>query len=267
MSGLGVSVVQYAPHDRAGENLRAMEPWVDAAVSAGSHLVVFPEYSHAFSPRLGEQWAARAEFDDGEFVQGLVSLSQRHEGIVIIAGVLLRSPSDERPANVQIAVGPEGILARAEKIHLYDAFGASESTWIRPGVLSSPQVVTIGGMAVGMMACYDLRFPEVARRLADAGAEVVVVPAQWVPGPHKAHHFDTLVAARAIETQCFLVASDHPAPHGVGQSQIVDPHGVMQVKAGETPDILHATLDSAILHEVRASNLMSTARRFGVSEL
>ena len=267
MSALGVSVVQYAPHGTASENLEAMEPWVGAAASAGSHLVVFPEYSHAFSPGLGEKWAAHAESDDGEFVQGLVSLSQRHGGIVIIAGALLRSDSDELPANVQIAVGPEGILARAEKIHLYDAFGASESTWIRPGNLSSPQVVTISGMSVGMMACYDLRFPEVARRLVDAGAEVIVVPAQWVPGPHKAHHFDTLLAARAIETQCYVVASDHPVPQGVGHSQSVDPRGIVQVKAGESPDILHTTLEPDVLRDVRESNPMSTARRFEVTEL
>ncbi|MDP4816593.1 MAG: hydrolase, partial [Pontimonas sp.] len=136
MSTLRVTVVQFAPGESAAANLEAMAPFVQEAAEAGSEMVVFPEYSHAFTPTLGDQWAAAAESAEGEFVRGLTALSTGHGGMVIVAGMLLRSLGDERPANTQVAVGPEGILARAEKIHLYDAFGATESTWIRPGALS-----------------------------------------------------------------------------------------------------------------------------------
>jgi deaminated glutathione amidase len=267
MSTLRVTAVQYAPGPSAAENLRAMSPLVELAEAVGSELVVFPEYSHAFSPGLGDQWASHAETTTGAFVEGLIQLSRRHGGIVIIAGMLLRFDEDPRPANTQIAVGPEGILARAEKIHLYDAFGATESTWIRPGTRENPELFTCGGMTIGMMACYDLRFPEVARRLVDAGAEVIVTPAQWVPGENKAHHFETLLVARAIETQTFVVASGHPEPEGVGLSQIVDPRGVVLARAGVTPEVLHVSLESALLEEVREANPMKQARRFGVIAL
>ena len=187
--------------------------------------------------------------------------------MVIVAGMLLRSPGDVRPANTQVAVGPEGILARAEKIHLYDAFGARESTWIRPGALSEPELFECGGLQIGMMACYDLRFPEVSRRLVDAGAEVIVTPAQWVPGESKAHHFQTLLTARAIETQTFVVASDHPESSGVGLSQIVDPRGRVVAAAGVDAEVVHGELESALLHEVREENPMAAARRLGVTPL
>ena len=267
MSTLRITVVQFAPGESADANLEAMAPFVQEAAEAGSEMVVFPEYSHAFTPSLGDQWAASAESAEGEFVRGLTALSTGHGGMVIVSGMLLRSLGDERPANTQVAVGPEGILARAEKIHLYDAFGATESTWIRPGALSEPELFSCGGLRIGMMACYDLRFPEVSRRLVDAGAEVIVTPAQWVPGESKAHHFETLLTARAIETQTFVVASDHPEPSGVGLSQIVDPRGRVVATAGVDAGVVHGELESALLHEVREANPMSAARRFGVTPL
>lgn len=267
MSLLSVTLAQYAPALSAVDNLELMEAPLEKAAAAGSDMVVFPEYAHAFSLGLGKEWAATAESESGKFVTGLTSLSERHGGIVVVAGMLMRTEGDATPANTMVAVGPEGILARAEKIHLYDAFGGTESTWIRPGSREEPEVFRCGGMTIGMMACYDLRFPEVARRLVDVGAEVIVTPAQWVPGENKAHHLETLLMARAIETQSFVVACDHPHPAGVGLSQVVDPRGLVIARAGESPDVLHATLDRDILLEVRQANPMAQGRRFGVIPL
>mgnify|MGYP000344137204 FL=1 len=159
MSTLRVTVVQFAPGESAAANLEAMAPFVQEAAEAGSEMVVFPEYSHAFTPTLGDQWAKSAESAEGEFVRGLTALSTGHGGMVIVAGMLLRSLGDQRPANTQAAVGPEGILARPAKIHLYDAFGATDSTWIRPGALSEPEMLSFGGPQRGMRARYYLRFP------------------------------------------------------------------------------------------------------------
>ena len=267
MTTLSLTLAQYAPSESVPTNLRAMTPLVDQAVGQGSQLVVFPEYSHAFRPEFGDEWAASAESLEGEFVAGLTQLSRDKGGIAIVAGMLVASPGDDRPANTLVAVDETGVKAVAEKIHLYDAFGSRESKWIRPGTLDTPQVFTVGGMKVGMMACYDLRFPEVSRRLVDSGADVIVTPAQWVPGPHKAHHFETLVAARAIETQSFVVAVDHPEPWGIGCSQAVDPRGVNIAKAGVYEELLHLTLDGLLLADVRAHNPMAAARRFGVVAL
>jgi len=267
MSVLGLTLAQYAPRDTRAANLVAMGPLVAAAAKAGSHLVVFPEYSHAFTPGLGADWAATGESLEGNFVAGLSAFSRDNGGIVIIAGMLVEDSAGGLPANTQVAVGESGVLARAEKIHLYDAFGGSESSWIRPGSRENPELFTCQGMRVGMMACYDLRFPEVSRRLVDAGADVIVTPAQWVPGDTKAHHFETLLAARAIETQTFVVASDHPEPWGVGLSQVVDPRGLVVAQAGTGEERVHTHLDPDVLDQVRQANPMAAARRFGVTPL
>ncbi len=93
------------------------------------------------------------------------------------------------------------------------------------------------------MTCYDLRFPEVGRTLADAGADVFLVPAEWVRGPLKEHHWRTLVHARAIENTVFVAAADHPPPLGVGNSMIVDPQGVEIAAIGTATDVVVAHLD------------------------
>ena len=89
------------------------------------------------------------------------------------------------------------------------------------------------------MTCYDLRFPELARALVDAGAEVLVVPAAWVAGPHKVDHWRTLVRARAIENTVFVVAAGQPGPRYTGHSLVVDPLGDVLAEAGEGAAVAH----------------------------
>jgi predicted amidohydrolase len=114
------------------------------------------------------------------------------------------------------------------------------------------------------MTCYDLRFPEVGRMLADAGADVVLVPAEWVRGPLKEHHWRTLVHARAIENTVFVAAADHPPPLGVGNSMIVDPQGVEIAAIGTATDVVVAHLDRATVERVRRVNPALELRRMRV---
>ncbi len=110
------------------------------------------------------------------------------------------------------------------------------------------------GLRFGLMTCYDLRFPEVGRLLADAGADVFLVPAEWVRGPLKEHHWRTLLHARAIENTVFVAAADHPPPLGVGNSMIVDPQGVEIAAIGTATDIAVAHLDVEAVARVRRVN-------------
>jgi predicted amidohydrolase len=166
--------------------------------------------------------------------------------------------------NTIVAVRGDGLLATYRKQHLYDAFGQTESDWVEPGELGEPSTFELAGLRFGLMTCYDLRFPEVARTLIDAGAEVLVVPAEWVRGPLKEHHWTTLLAARAIENTAYVVASDHPAPIGVGHSQIIDPLGVLPAGVGTAHGIAVATVERAAIDRVRATNPSLRVRRYRV---
>ena len=104
--------------------------------------------------------------------------------------------------------------------------GRPSREWIEPGELGPAATFAVGALTFGLMTCYDLRFPEVARTLVDAGADALVVPAEWVRGPLKEQHWTTLLAARAIESTAYVVAADHPTPIGVGHSVVIDPQGV-----------------------------------------
>ena len=260
---LAVTAVQWQPGEDPQENLAAIATHVQGACDAGSTLVVFPEYSHRHLANPSPEWTSAHEGQDGPFVHGLRDLATEY-GVTLVAGMIETSDTD-KPYNTQVVVDSTGVIATARKIHLYDAFSMTESALFRPAPASPPQVVEHSGMTVGVQTCYDLRFPEVTRQLVDAGCEVVIVPAQWVPGEHKLEQWVTLARARAIEAQVWLVAADHPAPTGVGASLIVSPMGEVVHQAGADEARIHHVLDGAVVAEVRDRNPMANARRFQVT--
>jgi predicted amidohydrolase len=114
---------------------------------------------------------------------------------------------------------------------------------------------------VGLMTCYDLRFPELARLLVDAGAELIVVPAAWVAGPRKVDHWTTLLRARAIENTVHVVGVGQPGPRYTGHSMVVGPWGDVLVEAGDTAATLRAEVDRDAVAEVRRTNPSLANRR------
>ena len=124
----------------------------------------------------------------------------------------------------------------------------------------------LDGVRIGLAICYDIRFPEVTRRLADAGVDVVVLPSEWVRGPLKEQHWRTLVTARALENTLYIAAADQAPPIGAGNSMIVDPMGVELATVGEQTDVGIAWVSRARIEEVRARNPALALRRFGITE-
>ncbi|MDT8912833.1 carbon-nitrogen hydrolase family protein [Amycolatopsis sp. PS_44_ISF1] len=226
--------------------------------------MVLPEYSVFTVPVVDRRFAASAEDLDGAFVTGLRTLA-RDRGVTVVAGMNEARPGRARISNTLVAAGPDGaVSALYRKIHLYDAFGARESDVLEPGELTEPQTFEAGGLTFGLQTCYDLRFPEVTRRLADAGAQVVLLPAEWVPGPLKEYHWGTLVRARAIENTVYVAAAGQTAPTGSGSSLVVDPMGVPVAAMGEQTGTAVAELTASRIAEVRARNPALELRRFKV---
>jgi predicted amidohydrolase len=158
-------------------------------------------------------------------------------------------------------------VAKYRKIHLYDAFGQSESDWVVPGPIEEPETFELGELTVGLQTCYDVRFPEVTRRLVDAGADLVLLPSEWVRGPLKEQHWRTLVTARAIENTIYIAAADQAPPIGAGNSMIVDPMGIELVTIGEVTGVAVAWIASGRVAEVRSVNPALGLRRFGIQPL
>jgi predicted amidohydrolase len=263
-SETAVAVAQFAPVADTAANLAAIRSLTETAVARGAHLVVFPEYSSFFLPDLGQELVDAAEDLTGPFVTALAEIAVELR-VTIVAGVVEKTADHSRFSNTLVAITPAGdIVARYRKLHLYDAFGASESEWVLPGEIEPPETFPVGDFVVGLQTCYDLRFPEVTRRLVDAGATLVLVPSEWVRGPLKEHHWRTLVTARALENTIYVAAADHPAPIGAGNSMIVDPMGVEIATVGENTDVAVAAITGDRVASVRAVNPALVLRRFAV---
>ncbi len=226
-----------------------------AAVPEGADLVVFPEAWARDFGEPGSDLGVFAEPLDGPFVSEVERVAAER-GTTVIAGLFERS--DSTPYNTVVVRG----AARADyrKIHLYDSFGYRESDVLAPGPWE-PLTVEIGGTTVGVMTCYDLRFPELARALVDRGAEVLVVPAAWVAGPRKVDHWTTLLRARAIENTVYVVGVGQPGPRYTGHSMVVGPLGDVLVEAGAEAVTLRAALDLAAVAQARRTNPSLANRR------
>jgi predicted amidohydrolase len=210
---------------------------------------------------MGPRFAEHAEELDGPFTEA-VRATAADLGLTVVFGLV--EHAGERFRNAAVAVDADGVRAVYRKTHLYDAFGARESEWVERGALDAPAVFEVGGVRIGLQTCYDVRFPEVTRRIADAGADLVVMPADWVPGPRKVAHWRTLVTARAIENTLYVAAAGQTPPGGVGTSLVVDPRGDVLAELGEEPGIAIAEVDGALVTEVRQVNPALALRRYMV---
>jgi predicted amidohydrolase len=229
-----------------------------STLESGLDLVVLPEATmHDFGPP-DHDLAAVAEPLDGPFVAVLAEQAERMR-TTVVAGMFERT--DGVPFNTLVAVGPDGELAATyRKIHLYDSFGYRESDRLSPGPLE-PVVLDVADLRVGLMTCYDLRFPELGRALVDAGALAFVVPAAWVDGPGKLHHWRTLISARAIENTVGVVAAAQSGARYTGHSMVVDAAGSMVEEAGEGDAVVRAELTAASISDVRGVNPSLLNRR------
>jgi deaminated glutathione amidase len=248
-------------------NLDRVEAAAGDAAAQGARLVIFPEGTQA---RFAVDLRAVAEPLDGPFCRGLAAAA-RSAGIAIVAGVFEPAP-DGRVFNTTVGYDADGQLAAVyRKIHLFDALGYCESDNVAPG--DDVVVAELAGLRVGFMTCYDIRFPELARALTTAGADLLVLPAAWAAGLFKEEHWATLVRARAIENTIWLAAAGQVpdpaepptrAPTGVGRSMLVDPMGVVRLDLGPDQGLGVGDVDTEITARVRDALPCLANRRFDI---
>lgn len=230
-------------------NFAKVESALQAAVQSEHgkpDIIVLPEMwntSYALE-RIGE--LADAE---GRRTREMVSAFCRAHAVNVVAGSVAVKRGD-RITNTAFVFDREGgMVAEYSKIHLFRLMG--EDRHLSAG--QSAERMTLDGIPAGLAICYDLRFPELARKLAVDGAIMLFLPAQW-PNP-RMHHWRTLIAARAIENQMFVVACNRVGSEGkssfFGHSMIVDPWGDIVLEAGEEEGVLRAAIDLEAVDRAR----------------
>lgn len=256
-----VAIAQLTSSLDKDANLQKAMDYIARAKAKGADFVILPEmYMATATPQSGVQPAAVAEPLDGPFVSGLAKAA-REQGIYVICGVFEAIGEDpNRAYNTTVFLNRSGELIQAyRKTHLYDAFSYKESDFIAAG--DNPyQVVETEFGKVGLMVCYEVRFPEIARQFALQGADILFMPAGWVAGAMKEDHWETLVRARAIENTMFVCAADLAGNIFSGRSLIVDPMGVVLASGGEEETLIAAELDLERISRVRGK-LPSVANR------
>jgi len=245
-------------------NLEMVRDHVARAAAAGAEVVVFPEATMcSFArPRL-----EAAQPLDGAWATEVRTLASA-AGVLVVVG-MFTSTGSQRVRNTLLATG-RGVEAHYDKIHLFDALGYAESDQIEAG--DTAVVVELGTSRIGLATCYDIRFPSLFTHLASQGAEVILVPASWAPGPGKVAQWRTLAIARAMDSTSFVVAVDQAEPPpvggsrqptGVGHSMVVDPFGTVLLELDTEPELAMVDLDLADAAVARERlPVLRHARRF-----
>jgi predicted amidohydrolase len=254
-----VAAVQLSSSADPAANLAAADRLTRAAAADGAKLIVLPEKWTAIGS--DEQLRAAAEPLDGPSMRWARTIA-RELGVDLIAGSFLeRIDGRERLANTSVHVDPGGELrAVYRKLHMFDVEVGGRT--YRESELEEPgdEIVTsetASGVELGLSICYDLRFPELYRILAVRGARILTVPAAFTLTTTR-DHWETLLRARAIENQAFVIAANQVGAHAAGQhsggrSMIVDPWGVVLAQAQDVEGHIVADLDLARQEEIRAS--------------
>jgi predicted amidohydrolase len=250
-----------------GKNLSLIEEWTSRAADAGADIVVFPEASMAC---FGTPLAPLAEPLDGPWATKVRAIAEA-AGITVVAGMFTPAPGG-RVTNTLLATG-RGTEATYDKIHLYDAFGYAESDTVAAG--SRVVTMDVDGVRLGLATCYDVRFPELFRAHADAGATATLLAASWGAGPGKLDQWELLVRARALDATLWVAAvgqadpaaggveAQGTAPTGVGHSMMVGPDGTVRHRLGAGPELMMTEVDADEVAAVREKIPVLANRRLG----
>ncbi len=256
MTHLAAAIQMTTTSDKAA-NLAKAEHLIRLAAARGARLVALPEVFNWRGKRIDEPLAPEAL--DGPTLTLMAALARELEIHLLAGSITEDAPGKDKRYNTSALFGPDGErLAVYRKIHLFDVDLPGRVTIKESDVkLAGDEVVTAPTTlgTLGLSICYDLRFPELYRRLAFAGARILMIPSAFT-FPTGEAHWHTLIRARAIENQCFVIAPAQFGPnvHGFsdyGNSMIVDPWGRMLACAADQEGVVVAPLDIEYLERVR----------------
>ena len=250
-----VAVAQIVSGADPEQNLHLVAEQTAAAAAEQARLVVFPE---ATMRCFGRNLAEVAESVDGPWARAVTEIADQH-GVVVVVGMF--TPTDDGRVTNTLLVTGGGLSEHYHKIHLYDAFGFTESRTVAPG--TEPLLVRVADVDVGFATCYDVRFPGLFTTLAERGAQLICLPASWGDGPGKVEQWQLLLRARALDATTYVAAAGQAdprsvgvepsatAPTGVGHSAVIGPDGAVLGELGTEPGLLVVDVDTSVVADVR----------------
>jgi len=247
-----VAVVQFKASTNKEINLKKIINYISKASQNKAVLVAFPEFMmfYTSSSQTSKQLASLAETINGNFVKTIAKAAKENH-IQVIGSFYEKSTKKNRVYDTSFVIDKSGkVISTYRKIHLYDALGFRESDKMTSGSkITKPVKTSIG--KVGMMICYDLRFPEMSRSLAASGSEVLVAPSAWVKGDMKEEHWLTINKTRAIENGCYVIAPDQVGNIYCGRSVVVDPYGKILLDMKKKQGIGYADIELKKIKQTR----------------
>jgi deaminated glutathione amidase len=253
---LPVALVQLDATDDVDGNIERATNMAVEAASRGARLIVLPEYLQYRGPDNGFRASARSI--PGPFTDVFADVARRYS-VWILAGSLAEQSDDPRcPYNTSALIDPEGTIAATyRKIHLFDVAvddGPVDTESARVSAGDTAVVADVDGVRLGLSVCYDLRFPELYRALALAGAEVFAVPSNFTERTGR-DHWEVLLRARAIENGAWVLAPGQaggpPGQPAFGRSMIIDPWGTVVAQAPDGVGIVRADVETDRVAAVR----------------
>jgi len=239
-----VALVQFKASTSKENNLQKIISYISKAASNHATLCTFPEFMMFYtnSKQTPKQLAELAETINGNFITQIAKTAKENH-IQVIGSFYEKSKRKNRVYDTAFVINESGkVISTYRKIHLYDALGFRESDKMISGSkITKPVNTSIG--KIGMMICYDLRFPEMSRSLALAGSEILVAPSAWVKGNMKEDHWITINKTRAIENGCYVVAPDQVGNIYCGRSLVVDPYGKILLDMKKKQGISYVDID------------------------
>jgi predicted amidohydrolase len=253
---LRVALVQLDATGDVDANITRATAMAESAASDGARLVVLPEYLQYRGGDDGFRDSARPI--PGPFTDAFGDVARRREAWILVGSLAEATGDAARPSNTSVLIAPDGsIAATYRKIHLFDVAVDNgpvdtESDRVTPG--DKAVVADVDGVKVGLSVCYDLRFPELYRTLALAGAEVLTVPANFTERTGR-DHWEVLLRARAIENGAWVLAPGQsggpPGQPAFGRSMIVDPWGTVVAQASDGVGIIYSDVETDRVAAVR----------------
>ncbi|MDZ7754983.1 carbon-nitrogen hydrolase family protein [Rhodohalobacter sp.] len=258
MKKIKAAAIQLNSQPDVNVSLNKVEKRVREAAEAGAKLICLPE-NFAFLGDEREKLKQSAEISK-QVEKRLPELAKQF-GVTINGGGYPTQAGNGKIYNRSIVVNPNGkIVATYDKIHLFDVDISDEETWresdtVQAGKREAVVYKSDNLPAIGLSICYDLRFPELYRKMADEGVEIITIPSAFTRPTGEAH-WEPMMRTRAIENSSFLIAAAQTGVHGEkrktwGHSMIIDPWGKILADAGTEPGVIYADLDMEYLKEVR----------------